>query len=183
MDMWKEGEREDDTHTERTIYTIKPLTSTPVKLCDFVVLKLQVSWIISQYVIAFSHVSGGSNDGNVTNATLPQLELSSTRLDYCHSLYLGVGQSSLSHLQLVQNVAAKLLTGTRKRDDITLALLHPCTGYLLNFNFMISSFRLLFLKPHMGWHPCTFQNFPTLTLGLLDHQKIVLTIPRSRLEG
>lgn len=37
----------------------------------------------------------------------------STRLDYCNALYIGVNQISLSRLQLVQNAAARLLTGTR----------------------------------------------------------------------
>ena len=47
-------------------------------------------------------------------------------LDYCNSLYIGISQSALSRLQLVQNSAARLLTGTKKRDHITpiLASLH-----------------------------------------------------------
>src|SRR4029434_10832193 len=50
----------------------------------------------------------------------------SSRLDYCNSLYTGISHSSLSRLQLVQNAAARLLTGTRKRDHISpiLASLH-----------------------------------------------------------
>ena len=49
----------------------------------------------------------------------------SSRVDYCNSLYLGICQSSLSRLQLVQN-AARLLTGTKTRQSITpvLASLH-----------------------------------------------------------
>lgn len=43
----------------------------------------------------------------------------SSRLDYCNSLYLGVAQSCLSRLQLVQNAAARLLTKTRKRENFT----------------------------------------------------------------
>ena len=47
-------------------------------------------------------------------------------LDYCNSLYLGLPKSLLSRLQLVKNSAARLLTGSRKRDHITpiLASLH-----------------------------------------------------------
>lgn len=43
----------------------------------------------------------------------------SSRLDYCNAVYLGASQSLISKLQLVQNVAARLLTNTRKRDHIT----------------------------------------------------------------
>ncbi len=43
----------------------------------------------------------------------------SSRLDYCNSLYVGISQSTLSRLQIVQNAAARLLTGSRKRDHIT----------------------------------------------------------------
>lgn len=42
-----------------------------------------------------------------------------TRLVYCNSLYVGINKSLLNRLQLVQNAAARLLTGTHKRDHIT----------------------------------------------------------------
>lgn len=43
----------------------------------------------------------------------------SSRLDYCNSLYVGIGQSELNRLQLVQNAAARLLTGKKKQEHIT----------------------------------------------------------------
>ncbi len=42
----------------------------------------------------------------------------SSRLDYCNSLYVGLDQYSLCRLQLVQNAAACLLTGTEEGDHI-----------------------------------------------------------------
>lgn len=48
----------------------------------------------------------------------------STRLDYCNALYAGVNQFSLSRLQLVQNAAARFLTGKKKREHITPILVH-----------------------------------------------------------
>ncbi len=42
-----------------------------------------------------------------------------TRLDYCNSLYLGISQSSINHLQIVQNATARVLTGARKHEHIT----------------------------------------------------------------
>lgn len=41
-------------------------------------------------------------------------------LDYCNSLYMGVGQKALVRIQAVQNAPERLLTGTRKRDHTTL---------------------------------------------------------------
>ncbi len=42
-----------------------------------------------------------------------------SRLDYCNSLYYGINQSSMERLQLVQNAAARILTGTRTFQHIT----------------------------------------------------------------
>ena len=49
-----------------------------------------------------------------------------SRLDYCNALYVGMDQASIKRLQLVQNAAARLLTGHKKRDHISpiLASLH-----------------------------------------------------------
>jgi len=38
-----------------------------------------------------------------------------TRLDYCNALYAGLSQASLTRLQLVQNAAAHLLTGSKQK--------------------------------------------------------------------
>lgn len=46
-------------------------------------------------------------------------------LDYCMSLCVGLDQSSVQHLQLVQNAAARLLTCKRKRVHITPLLWFP----------------------------------------------------------
>ncbi len=50
-----------------------------------------------------------------------------TRLDYCNALYVGVSGSSIAHLQMVQNAAAHLLTGTRKYEHIGVTSLAACT--------------------------------------------------------
>lgn len=50
---------------------------------------------------------------------MTHVQCSLSLLDYCNSLYLGISGSSLAHLQLVQNTAARLLTGSRKFDHIT----------------------------------------------------------------
>ena len=43
----------------------------------------------------------------------------SSRLDYCNQLFVGVTDRLLDKLQLLQNAAARLVTGARKFDRIT----------------------------------------------------------------
>ncbi len=60
----------------------------------------------------------------------------SAKLNYCNALYVGLGQSSISCLQLVQNAAARLLTRTRNHEHSTpvLASLH---WLLINFRIKL----------------------------------------------
>lgn len=69
-----------------------------------------------------------------------------SRLDYCTALYDGISQSSLHRLQLQQNAAARILTGTKKYDHITPALanLH-CRPVLfrIEFKMLLITFKVL----------------------------------------
>ena len=68
------------------------------------------------------------------------------RLDYCNALYFGVNQSSIARLQLVQNAAARLLTGVRKREHITpiLASLHWLpVHFRVHFKIILFVFKSL----------------------------------------
>ena len=70
----------------------------------------------------------------------------SSRLDYCNSLYSGITQSALSRLQLIQNAAARLITGTRKIDHISpvLATLHWLpVKYRIQFKILLFVFKAL----------------------------------------
>lgn len=69
-----------------------------------------------------------------------------SRLDYCNSLYYGTQRKLLDRLQMVQNSAARLLTGTRKYDHITPVLrsLHWLpVPYRINFKILIFVFKSL----------------------------------------
>ncbi len=57
----------------------------------------------------------------LTNYALQTLVQSTAlpKLDYCNSLYAGLPQKSTRKLQLVQNSAARIITGTARRDHIT----------------------------------------------------------------
>ncbi|XP_024119482.1 cytochrome b5 reductase 4 isoform X1 [Oryzias melastigma] len=67
-------------------------------------------------------------------------EIDTVRLDYCISLYIGIDQSLLHCLRLVQNSAARLLMGTRRCEHIApiYALFTGCLyllGLFLRFHF------------------------------------------------
>ncbi len=106
-----------------------------------------------------------------------------TRLDYCNSLYYGVYQSSLSRLQLVQNAAARLLSGTRKYEPVTpiLSALHWLPiKYRIDFKILLFVYKALnnlapqylteLLRPYT----------PSITLRSSD--LCLLIVPRCRLK-
>lgn len=68
-------------------------------------------------------------------------------LDYCMSLCVGLDQSSVQHLQLVHNAAARLLTGKRKRVHITPLLWFPMFFVLMFLCFTFHSCKTPCLTP------------------------------------
>jgi len=52
----------------------------------------------------------------------------SIRLDYCNSLIYGIADGLMQRLQAVQNAAARLVTGARRRDHNRL-FSGSCTGF------------------------------------------------------
>ncbi len=106
----------------------------------------------------------------------------SSRLDYCNSLYVGTSQSTLSRLQIVQNAAARLLTGSRKQDHITpiLSSLHWLpVRYRIDLKILLFVFKSL-----NGLAPCYISDLlqpysPSRSLRSSDQK--LLIVPRSRL--
>ena len=69
-----------------------------------------------------------------------------SRLDYCNSLLAACPRSSLKSLQLVQNAAARLLTGTGRREHITpvLASLHWLpVEFRVQFKILLLTYKAL----------------------------------------
>ena len=105
-----------------------------------------------------------------------------SRLDYSNSLHSCLSTKSVQRLQLVQNAAARVLTGTKKYDHITpiLSSLHwlPIT-FRIDFKILLITFKALsdlaplyisdLLKPYT----------PQRTLRSSD--KLLLQVPYSKL--
>uniref|UniRef100_A0A669CXC1 Reverse transcriptase domain-containing protein n=1 Tax=Oreochromis niloticus TaxID=8128 RepID=A0A669CXC1_ORENI len=105
----------------------------------------------------------------------------SSRLDYCNGLFTCFNKSALNRLQTVQNAAARLLTGTKRRSHITpvLASLHWLpVNFRFHFKILVLTFRALhgqapqylsdLLKPHTS----------SRALRSLDQR--LLVVPRTR---
>lgn len=72
--------------------------------------------------------------------------LITSRIDYCNSLYYGLDKYALHRLQVVQNAAARLLTGTRKFEHIkpVLSALHWLpVEYRIQFKILLLAFKAL----------------------------------------
>uniref|UniRef100_A0A672YDQ4 Reverse transcriptase domain-containing protein n=1 Tax=Sphaeramia orbicularis TaxID=375764 RepID=A0A672YDQ4_9TELE len=107
-----------------------------------------------------------------------------SRLDYCNSLLSGISQKSLSRLQLVQNAAARLLTGFSRHHHITpiLASLHWLpVCFRIDFKILLITF-----KARMGLAPSYIQEM------LVDYEPArslrssgrgLLAVPKSRLKS
>ena len=70
----------------------------------------------------------------------------SSRLDYCNALYSGISKGNIRRLQLIQNAAARLLTGTKRSDHISpiLATLHWLPlSFRIDFKILLLVFKAL----------------------------------------
>ena len=103
-----------------------------------------------------------------------------SRLDYCNALYVGISQSSLSRLQLVQNAAARLLTNTNRHVQIT-----PVLNSLHWLPVLHSiDFKLLFVfKALNGLAPSYLSELLTVRnpgRALRSINQLLLEVPRSK---
>jgi len=123
-----------------------------------------------------------------------------TRLDYCNSLYVGVNQATLYRLQIVQNAAARLLTGTRKREHImpVLASLHWLpVCFRIQFKILLFVFKSLHGQAPAYIDDLLMMHAPLRSLRSADDllmmhaplrslrsaDQLLLAVPRTRLKN
>ena len=90
-----------------------------------------------------------------------------TRMDYCNSILAALPQSSIDPLHRVQNVAARLITGTETRENITPVLR---SLHWLPVKFRIT-FKLCVLMHlvHIGRAPAYLSDMVTAATDMNFH--------------
>lgn len=104
-----------------------------------------------------------------------------TRLDYCNALYVGVSMSSIARLQLVQNAAARLLTGTRKFSHVSpiLSALHWLPiQQRIHFKILLFTFKGLNGLAPLYISELLHPYRPTRSLRSAD--KLLLSVPKTK---
>ena len=107
-----------------------------------------------------------------------------TNVDYCNAILYGLRKVLVSHLRLVQNRAARIVTFTKKYEHITPRLID--LHWLLAEYRIIYKILLLVYKAINGLSPSNISNllsFCSSSYSLRSCLNKLLQVPRSKLES
>ena len=82
-------------------------------------MKSHISRICSVASLALSRIGALHNYLDKSSVERLVHAFISSRIDYCNSLLFGLPSKELNRLQSIQNAAARLISGVKKRDHIT----------------------------------------------------------------
>lgn len=109
-----------------------------------------------------------------------------SRLDYANSLFYGSTTAATARLQLVQNAAARLLTGTRRREHVTpvLARLHWLpVRFRIRFKILLFVFKSLYLYAPPYLSQLVQPYLPGRSLRSAEHRLLQVPRVRTRMRG
>ncbi|XP_070410856.1 RNA-directed DNA polymerase from mobile element jockey isoform X1 [Nothobranchius furzeri] len=107
-----------------------------------------------------------------------------SRLDYSNSCLYGISKAAQSRLQLVQNSAARFLTGVDRRQHITpiLKSLHWLPVHLrINFKIMLLTYKSL--NSQAPPYLCELVHYYNPPRALRSEDKLLLALPNARLKS